>query len=226
MASGNYRHEWKFVVCDAQLALIRSRIAPLMKADAHQSGDAYVVTSLYFDDANDSCYAENLDGSDRRSKYRIRIYNHNTDFIKLERKSKLRGMTRKESERLSLDECRQLMQGSIPHFRSDLSSEKTGLLCDMRLLGLLPKSIVEYERTAFTERIGNVRITFDRNIRGVQKPAAFLRERIDAFPLLPVDAHILEVKYDALMPTYLMDILEIETLQRTAFSKYCYSRAI
>ena len=87
-----------------------------------------------------------------------------------------------------------------------------------------PVSIVEYERTAFVEPRGNVRITFDRNIRGSEKPREFLERRLCAAPLLPGGSHVLEVKYDELLPEYLAGTLALGTLQRTAFSKYYRSR--
>ena len=39
-------------------------------------------------------------------------------------------------------------------------------------------------------------------------------------------AHILEIKYDELLPDYIRKILDIGSLQRTAFSKYYFARQI
>ena len=90
--------------------------------------------------------------------------------------------------------------------------------------GMHPKSIVEYERTAFVEPRGNVRITFDRNISGCEKISGFFDRTLPAVPVLPKGQHVLEVKYDELLPEYIAGVLELGRLQQTAFSKYYYSR--
>ena len=219
-----FRHENKFIVSNAQLELIRYRISPLMKRDRNQKDGFYTITSLYFDDINDRCLNENLNGDDRRDKYRIRIYNNDFQCIKLEKKSKVHGMTRKISVLLDREECKLMVLGKIPYEKRDLDSKKQRLFCEMQMCGLRPTSIVEYERTAFINRVGNVRITFDRNIRGSHKVSDFLKSQINMCPLLGQGAHILEVKYDELLPSYIYESLEINSLQQTAFSKYAYSR--
>ena len=221
-----FRHELKFLVSDAQLAQIQYRIAPLMQKDKNQKSDYYTITSLYFDDIYDRCLQENLSGDDLRHKYRIRIYDHSFDCIKLEKKSKIHGMTKKDSVTLSREECNVLVSGKNPCFQPSLSPRKQALFCEMQLLGLQPKSIVEYDRTAFVNRIGNVRVTFDRNIRGSLKPSDFFLEKINMVPLTNAGTHVLEVKYDEFLPSYLYDALELGTLYQTAFSKYGYSRKI
>lgn len=219
-----FRHEMKFLVSDAQLELIRFRIAPFMAVDQNQSGESYTVTSLYFDDISDRCLQENLDGNDRRSKYRIRLYNNNPEFLRLEKKSKVHGMIRKESSVITREECEELLLGKIPPIQMDFPEQKKKMFCEMAMAGLRPKSIVEYERTAFVERVGNVRITFDKNIGGTPKINQLLDARVRTIPLLPTGVHILEVKFDEFLPGYIADALEIGSLQQTAFSKYCYSR--
>lgn len=94
----------------------------------------------------------------------------------------------------------------------------------MRLRGLYPKSIVEYDRSTYIFNAGNVRITFDRNIRGSRKINDFWQEKIDEIPLLEKDVHVLEVKYDEFLPQFIYNILDLDTLRRTSFSKYGYSR--
>ncbi len=219
-----YRHELKFLVSEQQIALIQIRLKLLMKQDVHQNGDCYNIRSLYFDDLFDSCMHENESGIDARKKYRIRIYDKKSDVIKLEKKVKLRGMTRKYGASIDKEKCLLYMNGNVPGMSVDSSELEKELLVQMKANGMKPVTIVEYERTAFIEERGNVRITFDRNISGCDKVGAFLEENIPLVPLLPQGWHILEVKYDEYFPDYIKDILEIGSLQRTAFSKYFYAR--
>lgn len=219
-----YRHELKFQVSDIELEIIRYRLLPLMQADYHHSKGTYRVRSLYFDDLRNSCMQENEDGIDNRKKYRIRTYSGSDNIIKLEKKIKYRGMTKKESAEISQEDCLEYMHGrAVPINRNQASLEKE-IFAEIKTRGMKPVSIVEYERTAFIEPRGNVRVTFDRNISGSEQIMGFLDETINLVPLLPKGQHILEVKYDELLPEYIVKMLEVGTLQRTSFSKYYYSR--
>ena len=218
-----YRHELKFPVSDADLEILRYRLMPLMKADVHQSGGSYTVRSLYFDDFRDSCMRENEDGVDNRKKYRLRIYDGSDTVIKLEKKSKTRGMTKKVSVNVSREDCLSYIQGKTVPIKEDSSELEKELFAEMQMNGMHPVSIVEYERTAFVEPMGNVRITFDRNISGSDVCNEFLGD-VPLVPLLPKGMHVLEVKYDEFLPDYIAQALEIGRLQRTSFSKYYYAR--
>lgn len=218
-----YRHELKFQVSDADLEILRYRLMPLMKTDTHQKGGAYTVRSLYFDDFRDSCMKENEDGVDNRRKYRLRIYDGSDTVIKLEKKSKLRGMTKKVSATVSKEDCLSYMQGKTVPIKAESSELEKELFAEMQMNGMHPVSIVEYERTAFIEPMGNVRITFDRNISGSEKCGAFL-DGPPLVPLLPKGMHVLEVKYDEFLPEYIAQALELGRLQRISFSKYYYAR--
>ena len=220
----DYRHELKFLVSDAELELIRYRLKLLMRQDIHQKEGGYAVRSLYFDDFYDSCMQENENGIDNRRKYRIRIYDGDDTVIKLEKKIKCRGMTRKISREISREDCQTYMSGRAPCLNQGSTQLEKELYAEIKMCGMHPVTVVEYERTAFVEPRGNVRITFDRNISCSENLEHFLDQKILTVPLLPEGNHVMEVKYDELLPDYIAQILELGTLQRTAFSKYYYSR--
>ncbi|MDE7333550.1 MAG: polyphosphate polymerase domain-containing protein [Lachnospiraceae bacterium] len=220
----DYRHELKFLVSDGELEIIRYRLKPLMRQDSHQQAESYRVRSLYFDDLDDSCMQENEDGIDNRRKYRIRIYDGRNDVIKLEKKMKYRGMTRKISRRISREDCLVYMSGKAGRLQPGAGELEKELYTQIKIYGMHPVSVVEYERTAFVESRGNVRITFDRNISGSGNIQGFLGEKFQGVPLLPAGRHVLEVKYDEMLPQYISGVLETGSLQRTSFSKYYYSR--
>ena len=122
--------------------------------------------------------------------------------------------------------CRQYLKSEAPPISQAVTLLEKELYSEMKMCGMSPKSIVEYERTAFVDYRGNVRITFDRNIRGSTDISGFLEPQIPAVPLLPTNKHVLEVKYDEFLPEYIEQTICLGSLQRTAFSKYYYSRAI
>lgn len=218
----DYRHELKFLVPETDLVRLQNRLSALMSLDQHQKGDFYTIRSLYFDDLFDSCLEDVRSGTDRRHKFRIRLYNASSDVIHLEKKSKYRGMIRKESEALSVDECLAYMDALPVSAQGPVSRE---LLYGILSAGMAPRCIVEYDRTAYVEPAGNVRITFDRNIRGTMRIDRFLdSDSGDYIPVLPAGMHVLEVKYDEFLPEYLLQAVDLNSLMRTSFSKYAYVR--
>ena len=214
----------KFLVSDRQLEVIRYRLKLLMKQDAHQKRDIYTVRSLYFDDLNDSYMQENEDGIDNRRKFRIRIYEGDTSLIHLEKKMKYRGMTRKVMKEITKEDCLIYMSGHAPGLKPESDELEKEIFVQILADGLHPVSIVEYERTAFVEPRGNVRITFDRNISGNERTEAFLERKLSTAPLLPQGKHVLEVKFDALIPDFLYAAAQLEKMRQTTYSKYYLCR--
>ena len=225
-----YRNELKFMVSDSDLERIRYRLLPLMKQDEHQGIHGYRVSGVYFDDIYDSYLSENEAGTDNRKKYRIRLYNGDSELIHLERKSKYRGMTGKMKQKLTREEGEFLIAGNLEGLHDKMASEDDFLLREvcMEILRkkLRAKCIVEYERFAFVESTGNVRITFDRNVSGSRQVESFFEEDIVHMPVMPRGWHILEIKYDELLPHYILQAVDTGTLRRQSFSKYCAVRRI
>lgn len=99
------------------------------------------------------------------------------------------------------------------------------LLLQMRCTKMEPKAIIAYERTAYVHPTGNVRITFDRNIMASKYCDEFFEERVSGMtPVLPAGMHVLEVKYDELLPDHIAQQLQTGVLRQTAFSKYYLGR--
>lgn len=221
-----YRHEFKYVCSEAQLACLKGRLRGIMEYDSHadQRGQ-YHIRSVYFDDYQDSGFYENENGTDPREKFRIRIYNNSAELIELENKQKRQGMTRKDACAIPRDLCESLLKGEFMAWEESGGIplwNKFMTLWHTRLLR--PKVIVDYERTVYICRLGNVRVTFDRNISSSSDYSHFFENRLKKRPIMPQGMHILEVKYDAFLPDYIYKSIELENLQRTAFSKYYLCR--
>ncbi len=213
-----YRHELKFQMTRAGLEKIRYRLEPFLNYDVHQKGSFYTVRSLYFDDFYDSCLWENEMGVDRRAKYRLRIYNGSTARIHLEKKVKVHGMTKKEKEEIQPGECMNFLSEDRPQVQGSLAAE---LSCLMQLRGMKPVCLVEYDRCAMVGSVGNVRITFDTDVRGCGLPGLFLeRDKVPFLPVMRQGMHVLEVKYDEFLPEYLLHAMDFGMLRRQSVSKY------
>lgn len=220
-----YRVEQKFLVSEGQLLFLQKQLEGCMAYDKHYpNGEPYTIRSVYFDDMYDSFLQENEDGTDNREKYRIRIYNGDLSRIHLECKSKLNGYTKKVKENLTQQECLCYINKEPLVMRAEDGLLKKKVCALNQMSRLQTVQIVEYERVAFVEEIGNVRVTLDRNICGSNKVERFVEKEIFGVPALPVGMHILEVKYDELLPDYITRVLRSVPLRRSAFSKYYYTR--
>ena len=167
---------------------------------------------------------ENEAGVDAREKYRIRVYGPDSPVIHLEIKSKTHGLTHKDSCDLSRQEYEQILAGTLPLPHGDRPVlNRLGL--QMRCAHMRPKAIIVYERTAFVHPVGNVRITFDRNITASRYIDGLFDARIPGLtPVMSTGQHVLEVKYDELLPDAIAGHLELGKLRQTAFSKYYLGR--
>ncbi len=220
-----YRHELKFLVPEITLEKLKYRLEPFMDSDEHHNTDFYRIRSLYFDDLFDTCLNENLAGTDNRFKYRIRFYESNTDFIRLEKKYKLRGMTKKESEAVEITQVEGYLDPVADQSEMAAGKLTTELMASYFKKGMKPKCIVEYDRCAFVEPVGNVRITFDINLRGSRDVERFLDTSEEfAIPVMKSGWHILEVKYDEFLPRHILQLIDINNLHRQSFSKYAIVR--
>lgn len=219
-----YRHEYKYICTEGQLTLIENRINNLLNVDKYVNKDnKYLIRSLYFDDYNNTCYYENENGIDPREKFRIRIYNNDSSRIALELKKKNKGKTLKKSELITKDIVQKFIDNTI-QFNKDYGPilKKLYLLNKQRLMK--PVIIVDYERTPYVYKDGNVRITIDKNISSSKDIKNFFNKQISKRPINSIKEHILEVKFDEFLPNHIYKSLQLDNLEQTAFSKYYLCR--
>ena len=218
-----YRHEWKHELNYLDLLSIRARLRAVMEPDPHTIDGKYYIRSLYFDNPNDKALREKLDGVNLREKFRIRYYNGDTSLIHLEKKSKVNGLGTKFSARLSAEEAQAVVDGDIDWMLASEHPLVQELYCKMRYQGMGPKTIVDYTREPFIYAPGNVRVTFDYDIRTGMKSTDFLNPACVTIPA--GDAPILlEVKWDAFLPSIIRDVVQMPGRHAAAFSKYAQCR--
>lgn len=219
----HYRHEWKHEISYADLLAIRQRLRAVAESDPHAANGCYLIRSLYFDNAEDKALREKIDGVNLREKFRIRFYNGDTSVIHLEKKSKRSGLGTKYSADLTRDEAQKIVDGDLDWMMSSGRDLVQELYCKMRYQGLRPKTIVDYTREPFIYRPGNVRVTFDYDIRTGLQCTDFLNP--DCVTVPAGDAPILlEVKWDAFLPDIIRDAVQTPGRRVEAFSKYAQCR--
>ncbi len=218
-----YRHEWKHILNRADLIVLRQRLRAIMESDPHTIDGRYQIRSLYFDNPKDKALREKIDGVNRREKFRIRMYNHDSSFIRLEKKSKQNGLGTKFSADLTAEEVYKITDGDLDWMLTSDRVLLQELYCKMRYQGIRPRTIVDYTREPFIFRPGNVRITLDYDIRTGLNCTDFLNPRAITIPA--GDAPILmEVKWDAFLPSIIRDAVSIPDRRGGSFSKYAQCR--
>ena len=219
----HYRHEWKHEISYADLLAIRQRLRAVAESDPHAENGRYLIRSLYFDNLSDKALREKIDGVNLREKFRIRYYNGDLSVIHLEKKSKRAGLGTKYSAELTKDEAQSIVDGELDWMMSSGRPLVQELYCKMRYQGLRPKTIVDYTREPFIYRPGNVRVTFDYDIRTGLICTDFLNP--DCVTIPAGDAPILlEVKWDAFLPSVIRDAVQTPGRRVEAFSKYAQCR--
>lgn len=216
----SFRHENKFIISTVQRFSIENAIQGVLQKDSHLRGDSYNIRSLYFDDYENTCFYENENGVDPREKFRIRIYDGKSDFIRLELKRKQNLMTQKLQCSMTKEQVDTVINGR-PLLNFDQLHpllKKFELQRQCRLLQ--PDVIVEYDRIPYVYDVGNVRITFDMNLSGSTEFSKFFSDVMPKRPVMIQDMMVLEVKYDAFLPSYIEKLICTEKGQRSSFSKY------
>lgn len=218
----NFRHEIKHEISYADMLVIRQRMSTVAGQDIHAIDGQYLVRSLYFDNMDDKALREKIDGVNRREKFRIRYYNHDTSAIYLEKKSKINGLGNKQSTKISATQVEKLLEGDIDFLLYSNNRLMKELYGKMKTQGIRPKIIVDYIREPFVYPAGNVRVTLDYDIRTGTNCFDFLKK--DCLTLPATQAIVLEVKWDAFLPDIIRDAVNLQGRSSGAFSKYAACR--
>lgn len=230
MNTRKYRHEIKFIISKQMSLILKQRLALAMNVDKNSVNldNTYFIRSLYFDDINSTAYYEKIDGVLYRKKYRIRIYNNDSSFIRLERKWKHNNMTSKDQLKISKENCINLLTNQFDNIDKELlnNSLMKEFITDIKVFGLKPSVIVDYKRLAYTYHISEVRITFDERIKsGLYNCSLFNINRI-TYDVIDNNEVVLEVKFNEVLPEHISIILQTIPMYRQAVSKFALCRSI
>ena len=216
-----FRHEFKYVISYADMLKRRAKLDN--SRDIDRSYDGYMIRSLYFDSVNDDDYYDKLGGELNRKKVRLRIYEPNANFVKLEIKAKHDIHQLKRSLVLDRETAKEIIAENydvLLKYDDDTAKEAYAILRK----GLYkPKVIIEYQRIAYTTAT-TTRITFDFNIRSSTDVECFFDEDINYDNLTVNTDVVLEVKFDRFLEPYLSNMLASYGSRSQSVSKYVMGR--
>ena len=219
-----YRNELKHLISPGDRAAICAAMKTIARLDPHAGQKGYyTIRSLYFDNIADKALREKIDGVNEREKFRIRFYDGDTSLIHLEKKVKRDNVGYKVSCDLTAGEAQRIVNGDTLWMAADKRALVVELYAKMKVQGLRPKTIVDYERIPFVYGPGNVRVTIDYNIRTGLKCTDFLNLRCVTIPAAAGDI-ILEVKWDDYLPDCIRHAVQLKGRRQTAFSNYAQAR--
>lgn len=225
MRDMKFRHEYKHYINFLDYITLKQRLKVIMKRDSHIGDDgSYKVRSLYFDNPDNKVLREKIEGINNREKFRIRYYNDNLSFIRLEKKTKVNGLCNKINVMLTNKECECLVDGKLNWMKDTNRGLVRELYEKMKVQQLRPKTVVDYTREAFTYKPGNIRVTLDKGIKTGIYSKDFLNKNMPTVGININNTILLEVKYDDYIPDIIKDIIQTNTRKSSAFSKYAVCR--
>ncbi len=223
-----YRNEIKFIISKTMAEVLKQRLSLIMSVDtnSYNNDNSYLIRSLYFDNENSDAYYEKMDGVEYRKKYRIRIYNFDDKFIRLECKYKHNNMTSKDQILIDKELCSKIIDGKIDGIDLTKDNLLRQFALDYRLNRLEPSIIVDYNRVAFTYHVSEVRITFDSQIKSGMYNYNLFDKNATTYSVIDDNQMVLEVKFNEILPESIALILQTVPTFRQAFSKFAACRNI
>lgn len=192
------RVELKYILSPAQTALLKRAM------EGHMEPDMFGLTSiasLYYDTPDDRLIRASLEKPLFKEKLRLRSYGLATECspVYLELKRKANGIVYKRRVQTTTQQAAAFLSGAEE-------------LC-------APACLIIYDRTAYVERDGDLRLTIDRNPR-YRMDHLSLTHSMEGTSLLPPGCSILELKVQNAMPLWLARALSDAHIYKTSFSKY------
>tara|TARA_Y100000816_G_scaffold78035_1_gene53038 strand:- start:17540 stop:18274 length:735 start_codon:yes stop_codon:yes gene_type:complete len=216
------RQEFKYYVSNDVICKLRTYLKEIMEVDenADCENNQYTTTSLYFDTPNEEDFEDKVDGIKSREKFRLRIYNQKKDLVKFESKKRVETAIKKTSSVISIQDVRQILKGNYQSLLNSNSEFLKLSYAKLKSQGYRPKLIVEYDREAYFLPYGNIRITFDLNLRTYNSETDLLNISNSAIPIFEDNLQVLEVKHSIPLPSHLKFVLSKIPAARNAISKF------
>ncbi len=211
------RFELKYIVTAEQRAFLERELQGHMQVD--QYGETSIA-SLYYDTPDFRLIRTSIEKPAFKEKLRLRSYGlaSDTSPVFLEMKRKAYGVVYKRRVQTTIPLVKKFFDGDGDICAEGQINTELTYFRDF-YKDLAPACLIIYDRTAYFEPDGDLRLTLDRNPR-YRMEDLDLRVSMDGAPLLEEGSSILEIKVQEAMPLWLTDILSRGKIYKTSFSKY------
>ena len=211
------RYELKYILGAEQTTYLRDRLRGHMEADQYGKTS---IASLYYDTPDYRLIRTSIEKPEFKEKMRLRSYGlaAQDSPVFLELKRKAYGIVYKRRVQTTIPLVHKFFAGDgdicaggqinreITYFRNYYGE-------------LVPACLIIYDRVAYFEPGGDLRLTIDENPR-YRVDRLNLTDSMDGISLLPEGFTILEVKVQESIPLWLSEILDTGRIYKSSFSKY------
>lgn len=219
------RYEKKYMLTSSQ----RSRLLEIIndKVVKDRYGE-YTICSIYYDTDDFALIRKSIEKPVYKEKLRVRSYGtaSSDSNVFIEIKKKFDGVVYKRRITASALSVDGIMSGEVLAYPGGQIAKEIEYFNS--IYDLSPKVFIAYDRTAYAgKENGEVRITFDKNIR-FRTYDLDLRKGDRGTKLLDSDLYLTEIKVPGACPLWLSSALTQVGAKNVSFSKYgeCYKKYI
>ena len=211
------RYELKYVITASQRAFLEQALEGHMKLDKYGITS---IASLYYDTIDYRLIRNSIEKPAFKEKIRLRSYGLADDSspVFLELKRKYDGIVYKRRVQTTIPSVERFFAGDGEIVANGQIAREITYFRDFYGT-LVPACLIIYDRAAYFEPGGDLRLTIDGNPRYRIKDADLVTG-MDGTSLLPKGCSILEIKVQEAMPLWLTRILDQGRIYQTSFSKY------
>ena len=211
------RHEMKYLLNGEKTAYLKRQL------EGHMQPDRFALTSiasLYYDTPDRRLIRASIEKPQYKEKIRLRSYGPATESspVFLELKRKACGVVYKRRVQSTIPAAESFFAGEESACSGGQISREIAAFRD-HYRTLAPACLIIYDRTAYVEPEGELRLTIDENPR-YRSDDLTLKGSMDGTPLLPEGWTVLEIKAQSAMPLWLAKVLSAGEIYRNSFSKY------
>ena len=225
------RFELKYFIPEKVALEVRAFVQQHLEVDEFGVGKpnlSYPVHSLYLDSDDWEIHRRTVNGDKNRFKLRIRYYNESAKTpVFFEIKRRMKDVIMKQRGAVKRSAAHRILSGHLPEPGDFISSSVEDRVAIERFLQLMldvnakPKMHVAYDREAYVNNFNNeVRITMDRNVRGVARTSGELVVGMDKPYVATDDMVILELKFTGRFPNWYRDLVRRFECFQTGAAKY------
>ena len=225
------RFELKYLLSWEAAEQLKQYLQRYLQPDAHgDRNGTYVLSSLYYDTADQRFYWEKVEGIKFRRKLRIRHYEGQAALtaesqVFVEIKQRLDRVIQKRRVLLPYRDALGLCNHRIiPHHAPRDRAAIKEIHAMVWQYNLRPACITSYMRQAFVGSDYDIglRVTFDTNIRYRAKDLQLHSKKIGPFMLSPQRV-IMEIKVNERVPYWITELVAEHNFALIRISKYCAS---
>ena len=210
------RYELKYIMSPQQTAYLQQQLVGHMVLDKYGRTS---IASLYYDTPDYRLIRTSIEKPPFKEKVRLRSYGlataDSTVFLELKRKTE--GIVYKRRVATTVDSVNAFFRGQGEICADGQIAREITYFRDYYRT-LVPATLVIYDRMAYYQPDGDLRLTIDHAPR-YRVTDLDLSTSMEGTPLLPAGYTILEVKVQEAVPLWLCHILSAGEIYKGSFSK-------